>query len=388
MGRIVYKNKNSDGSISTKHSSSSGVSSSFGGSSSSGGSSSRTTSGSSASRSTSNSSSGSYSAGDKYVGGTTFRRSDGSTYNVGGSFTSPSGRISDIDSSGNVTTTGSRDKNQVGNTYYNNGNGNYTSSGNLTSQNEYLSKMQSAANAAAEAQRAKTNQAVSALESNRSTIERNAEEAARQAYISKMLTQKNLAQQLKATGYSGGLSDTAVLRMNTNYENSRDNIMKQKVDALNDLNSQVAQAKASGKISAAQAESEWQQKLADLQYNLQKEAAAQQMQQQMKTTAGTSTSGNTQRYTISQLQNLYDNGMIDADQFYEYSGLERPKTNSLSNQNNTQTVSDTITNTVGTGWIAVPGIGRITKNELANYISSGQVVAVRNADGSISYRVV
>lgn len=55
--------------------------------------------------------------GDKYVGGNTFRRPDGSTYEKHGTFVSPSGKVSEISNDGTITTIKSKDQNQIGNMY-------------------------------------------------------------------------------------------------------------------------------------------------------------------------------------------------------------------------------------------------------------------------------
>lgn len=142
---------------------------------------------------------------------------------------------------------------------------------------EYYAQMKSAQRAAEAAQEAQTRAAVEALQGNRRTIEQDAEEAAKQAYISRMLTEKRLPQQLAATGSSGGMTDSAVLRMNSDYENSRNDIMNAKNNALADLNSQIAQVEATGDISLAQQQSEWAQQLAQMQWQLaQQEAERQQ----------------------------------------------------------------------------------------------------------------
>lgn len=59
----------------------------------------------------------------------------------------------------------------------------------------------------------------------RDQANRDAEAAARQAYISRMLQERDLAQQLSANGYSGGMTDSAYLRLLSNYENSRNAIL-------------------------------------------------------------------------------------------------------------------------------------------------------------------
>lgn len=141
---------------------------------------------------------------------------------------------------------------------------------------EYYAQMKSAQRAAAAAQAAQTRAAVEALQGNRRSIEQDAEEAAKQAYISRMLTEKRLPQQLAATGSSGGMTDSAVLRINSDYENSRNDIMNARNNALADLNSQIAQVEATGDISLAQQQSEWAQQLAQMQWQLAQQEAERQ----------------------------------------------------------------------------------------------------------------
>ena len=94
--------------------------------------------------------------------------------------------------------------------------------------------------AARRAQEARIEKAVSQVESQRPTIEQQAQEAARQAYINQQLALRDIPQQLAATGQSGGLTDSAMLGLNTNYQNIHNNILQNRDNALNQLNSQIA----------------------------------------------------------------------------------------------------------------------------------------------------
>lgn len=123
------------------------------------------------------------------------------------------------------------------------------------------------------AQQAKIDAAVAQLEGQRYTIEQNAKAAAKQAFINKMLAEKKLPQQMAASGYSGGLTDTAILSQNTDYENSRNSIVNNRDAALNELNTNIAQTKATGDISIAEMESQYQ-------LMLQQQLAEQQARQQ------------------------------------------------------------------------------------------------------------
>lgn len=241
---------------------------------------------------------------------------------------------------------------------------------------EYYAQMKSAQRAAAAAQEAQTRAAVEALQGNRRTIEQDAEEAAKQAYISRMLTEKRLPQQLAATGSSGGMTDSAVLRMNSDYENSRNDIMNAKNNALADLNNQIVQVEATGDISLAQQQSEWAQQLAQMQWQLAQQEAERQHELELAA-INASKSGGKGGLSISELRGLYNDGLIDRETFYELSGI--PHTAQ-------ETLTGAITNRTGAGWIAVDGLGRFSTAELSKLLDNGTVLAIRNVDGSITYQ--
>lgn len=128
--------------------------------------------------------------------------------------------------------------------------------------------------AAEAAQKAKVDAAVSKLEGQRPSIYQNAEAAAKQAYINKMLAQRDMAQQMTASGLSGGLSDSALIAMNSDYENSRNSILQNQSNALNELNTNINQVKAGGDLSLAEMQSQYQAALA--------QQAAQELQRQQE----------------------------------------------------------------------------------------------------------
>lgn len=59
--------------------------------------------------------------------------------------------------------------------------------------------------------------------------------ALREAYINRMLSQRNLQQQLSAQGISGGASETTQASMLNNYEDSRNELEKERQRQLADL---------------------------------------------------------------------------------------------------------------------------------------------------------
>jgi len=81
--------------------------------------------------------------------------------------------------------------------------------------------------------------AIRLLEEKRAAAALDADRAVRQAYISHMLAKKDLAQQLSANGYSGGMTDSAYLRLLTNYENRRSELLAERQKQLGDYDRQI-----------------------------------------------------------------------------------------------------------------------------------------------------
>ena len=77
-------------------------------------------------------------------------------------------------------------------------------------------------------------------------------ELARQAYIAKMQGQKNLNQQLSASGYAGGMADSQKIQTETNYQNNLTSIEVQRQATVNQLQTAITQARASGDQQTAE----------------------------------------------------------------------------------------------------------------------------------------
>jgi len=198
-----------------------------------------------------------------------------------------------------------------------------------------LSKQQ-----AADARNAALEQSLSLYGQQQDQANRDAEAAARQAYISRMLQQRDLGQQLSAAGYSGGMTDSAYLRLANDYENSRNSIMNQRDQQLAALalamqqeRSQAAadiantnaqfdlsynDALADIAIARAQAEAEGNEALAKLYASMRDSAATGNTGVRSPRAAGTpaaeydaSKFKTAQNKTIDQ---LVANGQISADQ--------------------------------------------------------------------------
>jgi hypothetical protein len=111
---------------------------------------------------------------------------------------------------------------------------------------DYLSQQQAAlqdARAQAEAAlRSRVDAAIGDINAQQAEINRTADQSATQAYIARMKAERGMPQQQAALGLSGGASESAMLGLNTGYENSRNAIMRDRdaqIQANIDLQNKV-----------------------------------------------------------------------------------------------------------------------------------------------------
>ena len=111
---------------------------------------------------------------------------------------------------------------------------------------DYLSQQQAAlqdARAQAEAAlRSRVDAAIGDINAQQAEINRTADQSATQAYIARMKAERSMPQQQAALGLSGGASESAMLGLNTGYENSRNAIMRDRdaqIQANIDLQNKV-----------------------------------------------------------------------------------------------------------------------------------------------------
>lgn len=136
---------------------------------------------------------------------------------------------------------------------------NYGSSG-LTSNEKYyqqlLAKTQSEYAAIAkqqeEAQRAAIAAGVGQLENNRLGINSGYDDVARQLYIDRRQAERKIPQQLAAQGYTGGLSESSNLNLQTAYQEYLSQGEKARIGELANLDTAIANLQASGDLSIAQ----------------------------------------------------------------------------------------------------------------------------------------
>jgi len=93
---------------------------------------------------------------------------------------------------------------------------------------------------------AQTDRAVNQLGAQKQTVQQDADELARQAYISYLQSKGDLPQQMAATGYNGGLSETNQVRLEADWQDRRNSIDRNRRNALNSLDMAISDARLSG----------------------------------------------------------------------------------------------------------------------------------------------
>ena len=95
-------------------------------------------------------------------------------------------------------------------------------------------------------------QGTNRLNAQKDTINKAAEDNARQAYIMQMQAKKALPQQLAGQGATGGTTDTANLGIQTTYQNNMNDINKNKVNAIQEIDNAIADLKTTGDLAAVE----------------------------------------------------------------------------------------------------------------------------------------
>lgn len=192
------------------------------------------------------------------------------------------------------------------------------------------SYLNQAMRAALDANEAATRRATAAYDGYRDDINSNAEDAARQAFIAMQQNKVNLPQQMAAMGNSGGLTESALLGLQTGYENDRNSIMKGANSDLAALDRQIAELEAQGDMNRAQIIADYRNRQYEAQMRAAELAAQQAFQQQqaqeeferqkellayrnsLTGSGGTSAGSLTAKEALTQFNNGYDSPEIRA----------------------------------------------------------------------------
>lgn len=109
---------------------------------------------------------------------------------------------------------------------------------------------QNAQNQAASQQR--TQQVIDSIRSNETSINDAYKEAQRQAYINQALQKYQVGDYLSANGYTGGMAESTLAQLASNYENNRRNATSERDAALRRNEQLIAEAQASGNSELAE----------------------------------------------------------------------------------------------------------------------------------------
>ena len=128
------------------------------------------------------------------------------------------------------------------------------------SQNDYY---QQAMEQARQANKQQVDASVAGMQANEGKINQGYEDLARQAFVQAKVGQNSLTENLAINGINGGATESAVLGIENQYQQSLAGIGQDKQNALNQLQTDIAQVKASGNAQLAQTMSDYYMKLAD-----------------------------------------------------------------------------------------------------------------------------
>ena len=104
----------------------------------------------------------------------------------------------------------------------------------------------------AEQNRLAVEQGTQRLEAQKGNINQAAEDNARQAYIMQMQAKKALPQQLAGQGATGGTTETANLGIQTAYQNTLNDINRNKVNSIQEIDNAIADLKTTGDLATVE----------------------------------------------------------------------------------------------------------------------------------------
>ena len=238
--------------------------------------------------------------------------------------------------------------------YVGNGYGSFEDFLKETGYDQYAEQTQAAIKAAVE-------NAVKGYRDQIDTTNDDTAELARQAYITKMLGQKNLDQQLSANGYAGGMADSQRIAVETNYQNQLNELEKQRLATVKELESAITNAQMTGDMQTAQElssylqqiQGQWvnyvqnQQQMAQQDYWNQKQMDYNNYwnQQQMENDNywnQQSMNAQNQENAYSRALKLLNAGFMPDDETLTAAGISRNEAQNFVNQLNGQTVQQAV----------------------------------------------
>lgn len=255
---------------------------------------------------------------------------------------------------------------------------------------DYEDYMSDAERAALRAQREATRLAQQQYEDQIPDIQSQADEAARQAYVSMMMSKNAMPQQMAAMGYGGGLTESSLLGLNTDYENTRSGITDSRDTAMRSLRNQMAYVGAQGEMSEAQiqaqfaqqraeqllaqqqAQQDWERQLQLLAYQNQLDLDSFEKQQQIKAKYGGSGGTAKPRLTAQQAYEAYTERGIRTPETvsaYEYYYGAMPSAPGISTPYISKTALDSWTPEGKQAYIRLLGEQGYSPTQIANIVN-------------------
>lgn len=177
--------------------------------------------------------------------------SGGRTY-VGGVDVGPAGTKVDATNSGSMVNAGISQNNSA----YSK---NYGTIGNKIQTNPYEDEIERIREAyerqqeqIKEQNRLAVEQGTNRLNAQKTNINQAAEDNARQAYIMHMQAKKALPQQLVNQGATGGMTETANLGLQTTYQNNLNDINRNKINAIQEIDNAIVDLKNTGNLATVE----------------------------------------------------------------------------------------------------------------------------------------
>jgi hypothetical protein len=243
------------------------------------------------------------------------------------------------------------------------------------------------------AQEAALQEALSTIGIQKPAINRQYDDLAKQAYSSYQKGESALPYQTQNT--ATGAKDNLALQALLGFENTRANISQSRLDALAALDAQIAQAKASGAFDLADMEQEHAMMQAKFLREAQQEATAQEQKMQemafaqeialAKAAAPTTSKAlpaAPTRMDAETALKLYSQGEIGKEELSGilsgYIGAFGLPQRQLPAPKNAEGLP--LANTGKTGWVVIPGLGRVALAELPRLVQSGEVTQVIQGD--------
>lgn len=181
-----------------------------------------------------------------------------------------------------------------------------------------------------DAQQAQTDALNQSLLNQRSGVDSLYDQNAQDLYAQYRRSQLGMPEQLAGT--ATGTADSLMLQNDLNYQNNLETNELERIAALNDVDAQVAQNQADADLQAAQTAAEWAQ-MAYQQRQAELEAEREYQLALAKANSGSGNGSDKRPYTISELEIMLENGIIDEGTFAQLAGVAASSgSNALNNE--------------------------------------------------------